>query len=330
MDRRVVIAVFPSIQSLDLVGPLEVFHAAHQRLGTGGGYRVEVVAASTEALTTSSGLQLLAHRSFASVRGPIDTLVIAGGEGARAAAHEPGVKAWVRRVVPHCRRVTAVCTGAFVLASAGVLEGRRATTHWAHCGRLAHDFPGVSVTDDAIFVRDGSVWTSAGVTAGMDLALALVEDDVGSEVALAVARQLVMFVRRPGGQSQFSVQLASQLAERAPLRELQAFIADNPSADLSVTELAARVAMSPRNFARAFVAEVGVTPAVFVERARVEVARRLLETTRADVEAIAARSGFGRVETMRRCFQRCLGVSPSDYRRRFQPRTSSDNPVKEK
>lgn len=329
MDRRVVIAVFPGIQSLDLVGPLEVFHAAHQRVGSGRGYRVEVVAASTEAIRTSSGLELLAQRAFSSVRGAIDTLVIAGGEGARAAAHDPSVQAWVRRVAPLCRRVTAVCTGAFVLAAAGVLEGRRATTHWAHCARLARDFPAVSVTDDAIYVRDGSVWTSAGVTAGMDLALALVEDDVGSEVALAVARQLVMFVRRPGGQSQFSAQLSSQLAERAPLREVQAFIADNPGADLSVTRLAARAAMSPRNFARAFAAEVGVTPAVFVERARVEVARRLLETTRADVEEVAARAGFGRVETMRRSFQRSVGVSPSDYRRRFQPRAVRETETKE-
>ena len=321
MDRRIVIAVFPGIQALDLVGPLEVFHAAHRHLGSGRGYRVEVVAESTDVLQTSSGLQLLADRSFSSVRGAIDTLVIAGGEGARAAAHERRVQAWVRRVSPLSRRVAAVCTGAFVLASAGVLAGLRATTHWAYCGRLARDFPDVNVADDAIYVRDGRVWTSAGVTAGMDLALALVEDDLGSEVALAAARELVMFVHRPGGQSQFSAQLASQLAEREPLRELQAFIADNPTADLSVARLAARAAMSPRNFARAFAAEVGVTPAAFVERARVEVARRLLETTRDDVESVATRAGFGRVETLRRSFQRSLGVSPSDYRRRFQPRS---------
>jgi transcriptional regulator GlxA family with amidase domain len=325
MDRRIVIAVFPGIQALDLVGPLEVFHTAHRHLGDGRGYRVEVVAESTEVLRTSSGLQLLADRSFSSVRGAIDTVVIAGGEGARAAAHERRVQAWVRRVSPQSRRVAAVCTGAFVLASAGVLSGLRATTHWAHCGRLARDYPDVSVADDAIYVRDGRVWTSAGVTAGMDLALALVEDDVGSDVALAVARQLVMFVHRPGGQSQFSAQLASQLADREPLRELQAFIADNPTADLTVPRLAARAAMSPRNFARAFAAEVGVTPAVFVERARVEVARRLLETTRDDVETVAARAGFGRVETLRRSFQRSLGVSPSDYRRRFQPRYRAES-----
>lgn len=324
MDRLVVIAVFPGIQALDLVGPLEVFHAAHRQVADGRGYRVEVVAESTDVLRTSSGLQLLADRSFSSIRGTIDTLVIAGGEGARAAAQQHRVQSWVRRVSPRCRRVASVCTGAFVLAAAGVLSGRRATTHWAHCGRLARDFPDVDVAEDAIYVRDGRVWTSAGVTAGMDLALALVEDDVGSDVALAVARQLVMFVHRPGGQSQFSAQLASQLAEREPLRDLQAFIADHPTADLTVSRLAARVAMSPRNFARAFAAEVGVTPAAFVERARVEVARRLLETTRDDVEAVAARAGFGRVETLRRAFHRGLGVSPNEYRRRFQPRSRTE------
>jgi len=320
MDRRVVIAVFPGIQALDLVGPLEVFHTAHRLAGAGRGYRVELAAPVAGALSTSSGLQLVADRSFASVRGPIDTLVVAGGEGARAAASEPAVQAWVRRVAPRCRRVTAVCTGAFVLAHAGVLDGRRATTHWAHCAKLASAFPAVDVAEDAIYVRDANVWTSAGVTAGMDLALALVEEDVGSEVALAVARQLVLFVRRPGGQSQFSVQLAAQLAERVPLRDLQGFIADNPRADLSVPALAARVSMSPRNFARAFAAEVGVTPAAFVERARVEVARRLLETTRDAIEVVAEHAGFGRVETLRRSFQRGLGVSPSDYRRRFERR----------
>ncbi|MCA9577592.1 MAG: GlxA family transcriptional regulator [Polyangiales bacterium] len=321
MHRRVVIAVFPGIQGLDLVGPLEVFHAAQRFLGQTRqrtrGYEVRVVAASSELLRTESGLAVVPDGTFAGVRGAVDTLLIVGGAGARAASRDAAVAAWVRRVAPRCRRVASVCTGAFVLAAAGLLDGRRATTHWAHVERLRERYPRVQVEPDAVYVRDEHLWTSAGVTAGMDLALALVEDDVGRDVALAVARELVIFVRRAGGQSQFSAQLASQLAERQPLREVQAYIAEHPRADTRVSTLAARAGMSPRNFARAFALEVGVTPAVFVERARVETARRLLETTKLSVEEVAEQAGFGRVETLRRAFQRQLHVAPNEYRRRF-------------
>lgn len=326
-DRRIVIVAFPRIQALDLVGPLEVFDAARRVLidkrSRARGYRVEVVAESAEAFETSSGLTLTPHRSFAQVRGAIDTLVVVGGDGARAAAKQPSTTAWVQRLAKRSRRVASVCTGSFVLAAAGLLDGRRATTHWVRCEQLARTFPKVTIDPDAIYVRDGNVWTSAGITAGMDLSLALVEDDVGRDVALTVARHLVLFVRRPGGQSQFSAQLSSQLAERVPLRELQTWIQEHPNTDLRVQELAKRVAMSPRNFARAFVAEVGVTPAVFVERTRVEVARRLLETTPLDLVAVASDAGFGTVETLRRTFQRQLHVSPKDYRNRFH-RTASN------
>jgi len=214
--------------------------------------------------------------------------------------------------------VASVCSGAFILAAAGLLDGRRATTHWSECDTLGRLFPQVTVEDDPIFVRDGKVTTSAGVTAGMDLALAMVEDDLGRDTALQVARWLVMFVQRSGGQSQFSSQLAGQLAERAPLRDLQTWMADHPDADLSVPALAARSDMSDRNFARVFRREVGTTPAAYVEQVRCEAARRLLETTDRTVDEVARASGFGRTETLQRSFKRIMGVSPSHYRHHFQ------------
>jgi transcriptional regulator GlxA family with amidase domain len=220
-------------------------------------------------------------------------------------------------MAPNVRRIGSVCSGAFILAEAGLLDGRRATTHWGWCKELAQRYPRVKVDPDPIFVRDGSIYTSAGVTAGMDLALALVEEDHGRELALRVARQLVLFLRRPGGQSQFSAQLAVQAADREPLRELQAWIADHLNQDLSVEALADRVAMSPRNFARVFSREVGVTPARFVEQARVEAARRRLEESAHGVDAIASQCGFGTAESMRRAFLRRLHVPPSAYRHRF-------------
>jgi transcriptional regulator GlxA family with amidase domain len=211
-----------------------------------------------------------------------------------------------------------VCTGAFVLAAAGLLEGKCATTHWLACEHLAKTHPDIAVQSDRIFVQDGNVWTSAGVTAGMDLALALVADDLGQDVARAVARRLVMYVQRPGGQAQFSAQLRAQRAERNPLRELQGWIGEHPADDHTVDQLAERVAMSPRHFARVFRAEVGCTPAAYVEQVRVEVARRLLETTGLSVDEVAATAGFGTPETLRRAFARRVGASPTEYRDRFR------------
>lgn len=228
--------------------------------------------------------------------------------------------AWLRRTAPGCRRVASVCSGAFLLAKAGLLDGRRVTTHWASCDALQRRYPAITVDPDPIFVRDGNVWTSAGVTAGIDLALALVEDDLGPETALEVARWLVLFVQRPGGQAQFSAQLGGQLAERDALRDLQRWIADNLAGDLTVPALAERVGMSPRNFARVFQREVGATPAAYVEGVRLERARLALESTPATVEEIARHCGFGTVETLRRTFARRLGVSPSEYRARFRSR----------
>jgi transcriptional regulator GlxA family with amidase domain len=306
-----------------VTGPLEVFARTsrwlidHGRRGEPA-YTVELVAARRGPVVCSSGLELLVRRSFADVRGGIDTLLVAGGIGFLRELGERAVVSWIRRMAPRVRRLASVCTGAFLLAEAGLLDGRRATTHWRRCGELADRYPRITVDPDPIFVREGRVYTSAGVTSGMDLALALVEEDQGHDVALAVARELVMFVKRPGGQSQFSVPLMAQATEHEPIRELQAWINEHLAADLSVVTLARRAAMSPRNFARVFTREVGVTPARFVERARVEAARRRLEESSLGVDAVASECGFGSAEIMRRTFLRTLRVNPADYRHRFR------------
>jgi transcriptional regulator GlxA family with amidase domain len=310
----VIVVAFPDVQALDVVGPLEVFAMAN-RFGADPAYTTALVSGSGQPVTTSSGLSLGTER--ASRRAAIDTLMVAGGTGTPAAMADDHLIAWLRTAAASARRVTSVCSGAFLLAQAGALDGRRVTTHWSACDALARLFPAVEVDPDPIYVRDGNVWTSAGVTAGMDLALALVEHDHGGELALTVARQLVLFTHRPGGQSQFSAQLAVRRAEREPLRDALAFVAEHPEADLSVPALARRAAMSVRTFARAFSREVGTTPAVFVQRSRVEAARRLLETTDRTVDDIARACGFGTVETMHRAFQRVVRTTPVQYRRLF-------------
>jgi transcriptional regulator GlxA family with amidase domain len=315
--RKVVVVAFPDVQMLDVAGPTEVFSLA-TRMGHAR-YDVELIANGAGRFRASSGLELTPRRSIAACRGPIDTLVVAGGAGVPGAERDDKLIRWLARAAARSRRVSSVCNGAFLLARAGLLDGRRATTHWMACSALERRYPEVIVERDPIFVRDGSTWTSAGVTSGMDLALALVEEDAGRAAALEVARMLVLYVRRPGGQSQFSAQLSADLAEREPLREVQDWIVENPGADLSVDALADRAHMSPRNFARAFRKEVGVTPAAYVEGVRVERAQHALETSAASIETIAARSGFGTPETMRRAFRRRLGVSPGDYRSRFRP-----------
>ena len=320
--RRIAILVFDSVQSLDVTGPLEVFNTAGRIAGRP--YAVDLVAASRESVQTTSGLGLLPHAAFSDQRPPAYTLLVAGGEGSRAAAAEEETLAYVRRTANAARRTASVCTGAFVLAAAGLLDGRRATTHWAHCDELQRLHPRVEVQRDPIFVRDGSVATSAGVTAGMDLALALVEEDLGRQVALETARWLVLFVQRPGGQAQFSSHLAAQLAQRGPLRDLQEWLADHLDADLSVPALAARAHLSERHFARAFRAETLATPGAYVERLRVEGARLRLESTTAGLQEVARQCGFGTVETMRRAFHRRLGVAPAGYRRHFTPPASSE------
>ena len=313
--RRVVIVGFPGVQTLDVTGPAEVFRAAG--LIRPPGYEVTVAAAQKQPLATST-VSFVPDAALDDIGGTLDTLIVAGGTGARRAEDDPRLIDWIREAAKQARRVTSVCTGAFLLARAGLLDGCRATTHWAHCADLAERYPEVAVERDPIFVRDGNVATSAGVTAGMDLALALVEEDLGREAALEAARWLVVFLQRPGGQAQFSAQLAAQAADRAPLRELQAWIPDHLDEDLTVPALARRACMSDRNFARAFRRETGMTPGAYVETARVERARIALETGDLPVETVARQAGFGTVETMRRAFGRRVGASPAEYRTRFR------------
>jgi transcriptional regulator GlxA family with amidase domain len=326
--RRIVMLAFPDAQILDVTGPLEVFAIAARllvhRTSRDPGYSVELVAPSAGPVRMSNGLELVARRAMRDVRGPVDTLFVAGGEGVRRAVEDAATIEWILRMDARARRMASVCSGAFLLARAGLLDGRRATTHWGSCAALARLFPRVHVDPDRIYVRDGRIATSAGITAGMDLALALVEEDLGGELARDVARQLVLFLRRPGGQSQFSVQLAGPVATRLSLRELQSWIHEHPDADLGVGALARRMGMSPRNFARVFTRELAVTPARYIERARVEAARQWLEDSRASLDEVAAACGFGSAETLRRTFQRVLRVSPSAYRDAFAHENSRE------
>lgn len=318
--RNVLILVFDGVQSLDVTGPLEVFDGANRCLAASGApgpaYRITVASPGGGPVRTSSGLTLVPDRDLATAEAP-HTLVVPGGSAARSDNEQ--VIAWLRRLAPAAQRITSVCTGAFLLAGAGLLAGRRVTTHWAYASALQRQFPDVIVDPEPIYVRDGAFVTSAGVTAGIDLALALVEEDVGREAALAVARHLVVFLRRPGSQAQFSAQLQAQLARRPAVREVQHWISERPGADLSVDALAARAGLSPRQFARCFTAETGVTPGRYVDRVRMEAARRELEDTAEGVEQVARSCGYGTPEAMRRAFIRALGVSPAGYRQRFQP-----------
>jgi transcriptional regulator GlxA family with amidase domain len=320
--RRVVVVVFPDFQILDALGPIEVFNVATRLLAAGdsgrSGYRVEVVAPKAGPAPCSNGLSLQVEHDIHSLRGNIDTLVIAGGLGTRTFVSDRKFIAAIRRLAARSRRVTSVCTGALLLAEAGLLDGKRATTHWSFAAELQKRYPKIGVEADPIYLKQGNVYTSAGVTSGMDLALALVEEDHSRELALTAARWLVLFLKRPGGQSQFSTQLASQTASHEPIRDLQWWILEHLDDDLSVEALASRVAMSPRNFARVFTREVGLTPARYVERARVEAARRSLEDSASSIEEIADTCGFGTAETMRRAFLRNVRVPPADYRDRFR------------
>ncbi|MFD9791025.1 GlxA family transcriptional regulator [Streptomyces sp. NPDC059070] len=314
--RTVLVVLFEDLQSLDVTGPLEVFTGAGRCAGTDEGYRVSTASLDGGPVRTSSGLLLVPDRALAGAPDP-HTLLVPGGTGTRDP--DPRLVDWLRGHGPRAERLVSVCTGAGLLADAGLLDGRRATTHWAYCDELARRHPRVTVDPDPIYVRDGNVATSAGVTAGIDLALALVEEDLGREVALTVARHLVVFLRRPGNQAQFSAQLAAQSARREPLREVQRWISEHPGDDLSVESLAARARLSPRHFARAFQAETGLPPGRYVERVRIEHARRLLEETSGGVAEVSRAAGYGTPEAMRRAFVKTLGTAPAEYRRRFHP-----------
>lgn len=310
-----VIVAFNGVQSLDVTGPWEVLHTADRCAGSAR--RLLLATLDGKPVRTESGIELSADVSLDSLE-RVDTLIVAGGDGTRTAVADADLIAEIARLAAGARRTASVCSGAFLLAEAGLLDGRRATTHWSRCESLARRYPQVSVEPDSIFVRDGSVLTSAGVTAGMDLALALVEDDLGRDVALQAARRLVIYARRPGGQSQFSVQLSHQLAEREPVRDLQTWMADHLDEDLSVATLAGRMHLSERQLTRVFGSELGATPADYVERLRVERARSMLETDGTSLESVASRCGFASAEVMRRAFHRRIGASPSDYRERFR------------
>lgn len=319
-ELHIVIVGFEGLQPLDAVGPNEVFAGAGRAaaaLGRAGGYRVTLASTGGGPVTTESGL-VMGTCALPDSSERIDTLVLPGGSGARAAAADEDLLAWIRGTAPRCRRVATVCSGTFVGAAAGLLSGRRVTTHWARAKELAEAHPELTVDPDPIYIRDGKYWSSAGVTAGIDLALALVQLDLGVEVAQTVARWLVMFLHRPGGQTQFASPVWVPRAERSTIRAVQTLVEAAPGGDHRLPALAAAAAMSVRHFTRVFTAEVGETPSRFVERTRLEAARRELEETADTLDVVAARCGLGSAETLRRVFRRHLGVAPDAYRRRFR------------
>lgn len=333
-QRLVVIVGFDRAQLLDIAGPLQTFATACEMVAGRDSehdaarvpYELAVVSSAGGPIRTTSGL-VLETRPLAALAGrPIDTVIVAGGAGVHAACEDRRLLRWLVRGPATARRVCAVCTGAFLLAKTGLLAGRRATTHWEFCARLQALYPDIRVETDPIYVRDGRIWTSAGITAGIDLALALVEDDLGRPVALRTARHLVVFLKRPGGQAQFSEPLRAQSAAAdadGQFAALHAWMSENLGRDLTVDRLAAWAGMSPRHFARLYATKQGTTPAKAVETLRVEAARRALEDTATPVKRIAAACGFGDEERMRRSFVRRLGLSPLEYRRRFADRTLS-------
>lgn len=317
--RRVALLCFDDAQGIDVTGPLSVFSTAADMLDAEGPRAYDTLVLAADPVAISCGLKVVPDAPYGTADlSAIDTLIVAGGYGVQQAAADRDLIAWLRGAQGKVRRIASVCTGAYLLAEAGLLDGRRATTHWRHCDAFAAAYPAIAVEPDAIHVKDGNVYSSAGVTAGMDLALALVESDYDRALALEVARNMVMFLKRPGGQSQFSAALAAQDGEDSPFGRLQHWILDNLDADLSVPSLADRVAMSPRNFARLFARRTGTTPAKFVESARLESSRRRLEDTALPIEGIAHACGFGNAERLRKAFQRRFRITPQDYRKRFR------------
>lgn len=313
---RIAILAPPGVQSLDVVGPAEVFWDASRRRHGPGTYDLRIIGTSAGPISGTGGLRLVPDVTIADLDEPIDTLLV-GGDPTLPPV-DPKVIEWIARRAPEARRYGSICTGAFLLAEAGLLDGRRVTTHWETADELARRYPRVMVEPDRIFMRDGSLCTAAGVSAGMDLALALVEEDFGRDLALAVARYMVLFLKRPGGQSQFSAHLLAQATEKSRIRETQEYVLDHLTDDLTVDKLARHAGMSTRNFARTFHRETGITPADFIRAARVDAARRLLEDSSLPLKQLAFESGFGTVGVMRRAFLNSIGVGPQDYRTRFQ------------
>ena len=317
--RRVLIVVVPPLRTLDLFGPLEVFTDANRLSGADPAYRVSIISGGASRVVLSHlATPVYTDLTFREYRGSVDTLLVAGVDSDSQIRYEPGFLDWLRDQSKKSRRFGSICTGALILAKAGLLDGRRAATHWHWCSELAQDYPKVTVDPDPIYVRDGNCYTSAGVTAGIDLALALVEEDLGRSVALRVARMMVVFLVRQGGQSQFSATLAAQTCEHRPLAELLARLPENIRRHLSIDRLAQEVGMSPRNFARLFRQQVGKTPGRHIEDLRLETARRQLESTSQTLDEVAAASGFSSAEILRRVFNRRLGVTPARYRASFR------------
>jgi transcriptional regulator GlxA family with amidase domain len=315
--RAIAIVAMPGVQLLDVSGPLDVFAEANVQAQKDA-YRLLIVAKTVGPIRSSSGVRLVPDLVIGDAKEvKIDTLLVAGCPNAADVRPDAAVVAWLRRVAPRARRYGSVCSGAFLLAATGLADGRRVTTHWAAAQQLALHYPAVTVDQDAIHVRDGPLRTAAGVTAGLDLALALVEEDLGRDVAMKVASQLVMYFKRSGGQMQFSRKGAAAPAGRSALQEVQRWVAANPAADHSVASLAKRADLSPRHFARLFRSEVGSTPASWVETTRITVARGLLEVGRYSPKQVAARCGFADADTLRRAFARQVGVTPAEYRKRY-------------
>jgi transcriptional regulator GlxA family with amidase domain len=324
-SRRIGVLIYPECDVVDVCGPCDAFHCAGYWLARFGrtnepGYKCDILAATPGPVRTSCGIELIATHGYSDIGDGLDTLIVAGGPYAeQACKDDPALVESVRSIAPRARRVASVCTGAFILAAAGLLHHRRVTTHWMFSELLATEYPSIDVDSSLLFNRDGNIYSSGGITAGIDLALALVEEDLGREIAIATARMMVVFPRRPGGQSQFSAYVKYlEVSRRPDIEELQTWILGHPGEDLSVQALADRMAMSERNFTRLFRNETGDSPAQFAERARADAARLKLEQTVLPVETIAEECGFGNSERMRRTFQRLFDVSPHDYRARFR------------
>jgi len=320
---RIALLAPPGVQSLDIVGPAEVFWEAARRLGDSNAYTVQVIAGSPDPIRGTGGLRFVADRHIFESDEPIDTLLVGGDPS--FATIDPAMVQWLRRRASTVRRLGSVCTGVFLLAAAGLLEGKRVTTHWECAARLRNEYPNLNVDSDQIFIRDGNLCTTAGVTAGMDLALALVEEDYGRELALIVARYMVMFLKRPGGQSQFSAHLAAQMSGKTRIQQVQQHVLDNLAAQLSIDNLAEQAGMSVRNFTRVFRQEMKMTPTEFVDAARLDAARLLLEDSGKSLQQIAIRCGFGNADGMRRAFVRNLGIGPGEYRLRFRSAWAGTN-----
>lgn len=313
---RIVILAPPGVQSLDLVGPAEVFCEAARRLGDPSAYDVQVMSTGASSISGTGNIRFLADRTIFDPDEPIDTLLIAGDPSFQEI--DAAVIEWLRWRTPTVRRYGSICTGVFLLAAARLLDGKRVTTHWECAAKFREDFPHIDLDADAIFIRDGNLCTSAGVTAGIDLALSLVEEDHGRDIAMSVARYMVVFMKRPGGQSQFSAHLVGQMSKTSLIQKAQQHVLDNLSAPLHIDQLARTAGMSARNFFRVFRREIGMTPADFVAAARTDAARRMLEDTTLPLQRIASNCGFPDVNAMRRSFAKTMGVSPQQYRSRFQ------------